>query len=342
MKKRVTLKVIAEATGFHVTTVSGVLRGKPHFDPATVEAIRAAAKRLDYTPDPMLAALASYRSGLKSPLAGNTIACVGLGPMESIRDWGFDLVLPGIQNAARLYGFSVDLFNASEKNMGFARLGKILHARGIKGVIFAPGPEPDMKIPDDFPFERFSSVAIEDCIVQPASIHRVMNHRSRNVSLAVEHCIQAGRKRIGLATFEDRERRQHRAETGSFLAAMIHNGLSADIPVFAPKKLLKKELLAWWHRYQPDAVLCSNHKLVDCLMGAQSVGVPKKTALVHYHIVAGAEPYAGVLTQHAHIGVKAVDIVVAMINRGEVGLPESNIFVQVPGVWHPGCTLIEK
>ena len=123
---------------------------------------------------------------------------------------------------------------------------------------------------------------------------------------------------------------------------MIHNGLSADIPVFAPKKLLKKELLAWWHRYQPDAVLCSNHKLVDCLMGAQSVGVRKKTALVHYHIVAGAEPYAGVLTQHAYIGVKAVDIVVAMINRGEVGLPESNIFVQVPGVWHPGCTLIEK
>jgi hypothetical protein len=49
-----------------------------------------------------------------------------------------------------------------------------------------------------------------------------------------------------------------------------------------------------------------------------------------------------VLTQHAYIGVKAVDIVVAMINRGEVGLPGSNIFVQVPGVWHPGCTLIEK
>ena len=77
-------------------------------------------------------------------------------------------------------------------------------------------------------------------------------------------------------------------------------------------------------------------------MAEKSVGVPHKTAVVHYHIVDEQEPYAGVRTQHGYIGVKAVDMVVAMINRGEVGLPETSVSMQVPGVWHPGKTLIQK
>ncbi|MEI6077957.1 MAG: LacI family DNA-binding transcriptional regulator [Verrucomicrobiota bacterium] len=342
MKTRVTLKTLAEATGFHVTTVSGVLRGKPHFNPETVKAIQEAAKRLGYVPDPMLSALAAYRSGMLQPVAGNTLACIGLGPKAVLADWGFDLVMPGILRSAKQQGFTVDFFNANEKGMNWKRLGDILYSRGIKGVIFPAGPNPDMVIPEEFPFGRFSVVAIEDCIVQPASLHRVMNHRSRNVILAVEHCIASGYRRIGMATFADREQRQHRAETGSLFGALTHFGVAVDIPVFAPKKLERKELLAWYKRYQPDAILCSHHDLADCLMAEPSVGAPQKTAVVHYHIVDEQEPYAGVRTQHRYIGVKAVDMVVAMINRGEVGLPESSVYMQVPGVWHPGRTLIKK
>ena len=342
MKKRVTLMVVAKETGFHVTTVSAVLRGKGNFNKDTVAVIQEAANRLGYVPDPMLSALVAYRSGMKQQARGNTLACIGLGPKELLMDWGFALVMPGILKSAESQGFSVDFFNAKKKGMNWKRLGDILHNRGIKGVIFPAGPDPDMKIPTTFPFERFSVVAIEDCIVDPSSIHRVMNHRSRNVVLGVERCIKSGYRRIGMVTFSDREKRQHRAESGSFLGALMHFGVQTDIPVFCPDKLVKGELLAWYERYKPDAILCSHHDLADCLIKESSVGVPHKTALVHYHMVDEQELYAGVRTQHEYIGVKAVDLIVAMINRGEVGLPQSNIFMQVPGVWQLGWTLIEK
>lgn len=48
MKKRVTLKVLAEKTGFHVTTVSGVLRGKPNFNRKTIRVIHQAAKQMGF------------------------------------------------------------------------------------------------------------------------------------------------------------------------------------------------------------------------------------------------------------------------------------------------------
>lgn len=342
MKKRVTLKVLAEKTGFHVTTVSGVLRGKPNFNRKTIRVIHQAAKQMGYVPDPMLSALAAYRTEIKKTASGNTLACIGLGPRETLADWGFELVMPGIRQAAKQQGYKVEFFPANPKAMSWKRIGDILYHRGIKGIIFAAGPDPDMKIPDTFPFERFSVVAIEDCIVQPASIHRVMNHRSRNVVLGIERCFTAGCRRIGMATFADREKRQHRAETGSYLGALAHFDLDNRIPVFSPERLVPAELLAWHAQHQPDAVLCSHRDLADCLMGARSVGVPKKTAVVHYHMVRENEPYAGVRTQHQDIGGKAADLVVAMINRWEVGLPQSNIYLQVPGAWKSGATLREK
>lgn len=341
MKKRITLKAIAEATGFHVTTVSGVLRGKPNFNPETAKKIKTAAEKMGYVPDPMLTALASYRTSSRESVKGNQLACVGLGPRESLLDWGFELAWPGMVSAAKTRGFSVEFFNANAPGMTWSRLSDILYSRGIQGVIFPEGPNPDMMIPEEFNWQRFCPVAIGDCIIQPNTLHRVMNHRSRNVVSSVARCVRAGRTRLALATFADREERQHRAETGSFLGALVHHGLENEIPVFCPKKLDQKEFLDWYHRYQPDAVICSHHNLVDCLLADSTVGVPGKTALVHYHIVDEGEPYAGIRTLFDYIGVQAVDLVISMINRGEVGLPASNIFVQVPGVWHSGPTLVE-
>ncbi len=342
MKKRVTLKAVAAATGFHITTVSGVLRGKPNFNAATVKKIKAAAEKMGYVPDPMLTALASYRTSSRESIKGNQIACVGLGARSSLQDWGFELVWPGMLAAAKTRGFSVEFFNANAAGMSWSRLSDILYNRGIQGVIFPEGPDSDMCVPDEFNWQRFSTVAIGDCIVQPQLLHRVMNHRSRNVVTSVDYCVKAGRRRLALATFADRERRQHRAETGSFLGALVHHGLQNKIPVFCPAKLDQKEFRTWFHRHEPDAVICSHHDLIDCLLADPAAEVPQKTSLIHYHIVDAGEPYAGVRTLFDYIGTQAIDLVISMINRGEFGLPPSNVFLQVPGVWHPGPTLIEK
>lgn len=60
--QQITLKAIAEETGFTVATVSRALSGKDRLAPATRAKVREAAERLGYRPDPMLSRLAAYRS----------------------------------------------------------------------------------------------------------------------------------------------------------------------------------------------------------------------------------------------------------------------------------------
>ena len=77
---RVTLKDIARETGVSHVTVSLALRHHSSIPAATRERIQAAALRLGYRPDPVLAALNTYRLASHStPYQGN-LAWIEIGP----------------------------------------------------------------------------------------------------------------------------------------------------------------------------------------------------------------------------------------------------------------------
>lgn len=61
--RRVTLKDIAEKTGFTVNTVSQALRGSPKLREETKAAIRAAAKELGYVHNALAGSLRSAAAG---------------------------------------------------------------------------------------------------------------------------------------------------------------------------------------------------------------------------------------------------------------------------------------
>lgn len=60
---RVTLKQVAAKAGVHVSTAWRALKNDTYVDAAKRARIRAVAKELGYTPDPMLTALSHYRGG---------------------------------------------------------------------------------------------------------------------------------------------------------------------------------------------------------------------------------------------------------------------------------------
>ncbi len=63
-ERKVTVRDIAQQAGVHYATVSRALSGHPSIPDHTKERIRTIAKQLGYVPDPMLSALAAYRTRL--------------------------------------------------------------------------------------------------------------------------------------------------------------------------------------------------------------------------------------------------------------------------------------
>jgi len=74
MEKRATIKDIACEAGVHHATVSRALRGLPSVAQETVRRVKAAAGKLGYEPDPMMHALAVYRSANRETRYRETIA----------------------------------------------------------------------------------------------------------------------------------------------------------------------------------------------------------------------------------------------------------------------------
>ena len=124
--RRVTLKDIAEKTGFTVNTVSQALRGSPKLREETKAAIRAAAKELGYVHN---ALAGSLRSG-----SSRTIAII-VGDTSNLR---FSIQLHAFELAFRTLGYQAIVMNTDETAQYELDAVKNAVRSSVDGVLLCP------------------------------------------------------------------------------------------------------------------------------------------------------------------------------------------------------------
>lgn len=164
MSGRVSIRQIAEASGFSRSTVSLALRDDPRILPETRAAIRAAAQELGYVPDPLLSAWAQERWQVPGNHGGHVLAIVHQTP-PAVVDHHRHLQPPrvperqiqGIRREAQRRGYRTELFNLADYPNGRA-LGRVLYQRGIRGILLAPLYVPMLE--PEIEWGRFSVVSL--------------------------------------------------------------------------------------------------------------------------------------------------------------------------------------
>ena len=134
MRRKVTLKDIAEATGFSVNTVSRALRGEKNIAPATLKKIQDAQSRMGYISNTLASSL---RKGYT-----NTISVI----LGDVSNPFFGVVMREIEARARMYGYSSFLQTTSE-NEGL-ELDMIQSAinKSVDGILICPCQKSDRNI----------------------------------------------------------------------------------------------------------------------------------------------------------------------------------------------------
>ena len=94
---RIGLREIARCLGVSHVTVSLALRDSPRVSASTKERIKKAANEMGYRPDPMLTALAAYRSRRSAPTIHSVVAWInGWADPDELRSYKeFDLYWKG-------------------------------------------------------------------------------------------------------------------------------------------------------------------------------------------------------------------------------------------------------
>lgn len=338
----VTLQDVAIKAGVSVSTASRSLTGAVSVAKSTQERVLAAAEALGYRHNPLLGeVMRSARRGAQSNYLG-TLAYIA--PCENVQEWRATPTLCRHWSAAKDYaarfGFGVSEFALGPHDMSARRLGEILRARGISGILLAAFPNEPFELV--LPWEHFVTVPIGHMIQEP-QLDCVVSDHTHAVLLAGRVLAARGYRRIGLAMESYQNDITNHGWVNGYAALPTENLRLASIPPFLPARMTEIEFFEWVNRYEVDCVLTlSTFRNVanpmPSWLEAAGIRCPDEMGLVSLDVTAATSAWAGIDQNSDEIGRAAVDLVLSKIRAGERGIPCVRRSLLVHCQWRDGLT----
>lgn len=335
--ERISIRDIARKVGVSIMTVSLALRNNPKISEATRQRVRKAADELGYRPDPEIARLMTRLHDRRQAGDAPPMAIVDLSPyrLPAGTNNYCEHVRRGAIARAESLGFIATCFHQIDYEGDITRLLKVLHYRGIRGILLLPPLEPVELDPtlDWTPF----SVMTASYAISPLQFHRVVPHQFIDMCGLIKMLKAKGYQRIG-AVFEDNfEERIHY----HFTAAITLLGFGDNIlRIKSQKKIPTAELAAWLEKRQPDALVSPFAvSLRDALPAAcKSSGRPEIFSLGPVE-----DPTMAFWNERPEeIGSDAVVLLAGMIQHNETGVPTSPRTSMIHGRFHEAAAHAER
>jgi LacI family transcriptional regulator len=340
---RITLQDIAQALGVSVNTVSLALRNSPRISAARREQIQQAARTMGYEPDPMLTALAHYRhTRIARPVQAALAWLNFWSEPKKLREHSlYNVVWKGAVAAGRVLGYSVEEFICRGKEpLTPQRLKTILVARGIRGILLPPQWPQVSQEEFEFDWSGFAAVRIGRSVLFPA-VDVVTHSQAHDMLVAFRKIQEKGYSRIGFVT-GPAATRSALFDAGFFKAQTLLPKKDR-LPVLELEWSLQptpkwiEQIDAWMRKHRPDAILSTDPK-IKAIVEAAGYRVPKDVAIAATS-VSVSDADAGNYENPEEVGRTAVNTLVGLLQRNELGIPEYTHDILVRSKWQDGTTL---
>lgn len=318
MKKKTSLSDIAEALGVSRTLVSMVLnnQGDLHgISITTQEKVKAKAKELNYSPNPIARGLRTGKS--------NTIGLI----VTDISNSFYAQIARRIEEKARKMGYHLMFCSSDENPTREEELIQMLRSRQIDGLILATTFQ-DEQVLKDLLKENFPFVLIDRHIPKLECNYVIVDNYNSSLQ-AVEHLIEHGHQQIGLlsispahlSTIKDRQKGYNDALKKHGIKINLKNicDISYDAIYeqvgLAIQKLLtaSKPVTAIYATNNSIAKACLEH------FSAMNLRVPQDIALLCYDDIDVFKfcnpPVTAVAQPIQEIGDQAVAVLLNMIKN---------------------------
>jgi DNA-binding LacI/PurR family transcriptional regulator len=343
---------IARALGIARSTVSRALRGNPRIPAAHRDTILAKALAMGYRPNPMATALSHRRQVRGRRTFRSTLAWINAWrDPAALRGYRlFDLYWRGARKAAERLGFQFEEFRV-DAAMPLDRLGGILKARGICGIVMPPVGD----CPFDwsrFDWQDFSAVRLYRSEEHEALLHCVVGDQLHNTLLAFDRMQARGYKRIGFVGSRWRTRffgagyywAQHSIPNreaqrrNTFPIRLTPLLFAKTDPPF--EEANRQSFLKWLKQCKPDAILTEAPGVPDWLAQA-GIQAPEEIGLASLNLH-DIPLDAGIDQNPEEIGRVAVLVLNSLINDYDRGIPPIHREIAIKGTWIDGASLPKR
>jgi len=328
MKMNVTMQQVARAAKVSCATVSLALRGKPQIPEDTRLRVCRIARKLGYTPNPLVSALMATRRCKRVQFQATLAFLTGHASRDGWRRFtpAYAALFDGASARARELGYAVEDFWLRDPEINPARLQQILLTRGIHGVILAPQPLEEASLPA-LDWSDFSILAIGYSIRRP-EFHRISHDYFHGMMLVLSRCRTKGYRRIGL--YLDR-----RVSTVTFnlwyAAYLAEQRTSPDAEAIEPLIVEGPNdatLRSWLSQQRPDCLVC-----LDPWRLEQNGLIPRGFPTASLNVDESPRPIPGVSRDFGVIGAAAVDRIVSLVQYNDRGIPARPQTILLQGLW---------
>lgn len=323
-------------------SVSLALRGKAGVSNATRKKILRLARQLGYRPDPEVSKLlARIRSRASNQIgAGLALLTTGAAPGEWKRFVTERKYVEGATERAGEYGYRLEEFRLNERGMTRERLASIIWNRGIEGVIIAPlqgklsGRSARIL---DFSLDRFAAVEISETFETP-DLDRSIHDQYTSMQRCLHELCAVGYQRIGFVIEDALDVRVNGKWTAAFLEHRNRHGEGDLVPPLVLPGPRQSSFDRWFERHRPEVVI-SVDRLGLQLLRARGCRIPRDVGYASLDLDGeqdGGLELSGIDQNSRRVGEAAVDMLVAAIQRGQRGVPDHPVRLEVEGTWREG------
>lgn len=335
----VTMADLAREAGVSQSTVSLALRNDSRLSAETKRRIQALAKKRHYQPDPALSALVAYRARTRPIGEYGKIAV--LHDRTRTERWPVSLKqqIDGMREQANSLGYEIELFFVRPEEKCALQLSRMLYSRGIRGIILTAVRFPELQ----FSWKHFAAVVVGEYFSRP-SLNHVKHHHTEAVTTTYDELRKLGYRKIGFVNIRVAEERKHYLYLGAYLKCLYLDGIApASSPPFFYDENTDWTPLPWLKRHGFDAVMSMVPGQFLERLSASPISVPGVLGVAGYAIPAeGPDSHiAGCALDYRRMGAVAVDLLQAMLYRGQQGTPAENEHYDmlIRGNWRSGSTV---
>jgi LacI family transcriptional regulator len=351
MSNRVSLSDVARSSGFAVPTVSMALRGVGTVGAATREKIREAARALGYSPNPLLASLASKHFG-DDQRGGTPLALFYFPFPQADDEMLMQRIIGAQQEHAGKLGYRLEPFKMNDFKDG-AQATRMLFSRGFQGILLPEHFELEMLPGMDW--SRFSVVGWGENLIgssnspQPFLYRATVNHFGV-ILRAWDETMKRGYRRIGFALFNQASiSMDDQLRWGAARNCLSTVTARNRIPPFVLKggienELASQDLAKWVRRYRPDAIIGFNGYFRWALEH-EGFRVPQDVgfAALHQDVdLVEKDDASGMKEMRLGSMLAALELLDQQIRHHQYGMPRESRTLMIHSDWIEGTTLPDK
>lgn len=329
-----TLRELAAQLGVSHATVSMALRNHPAIPAATRERVQALANKLNYRGNILVSALLAQVRRRRVNAGGEVIALLTEEPKGQHAPRPADGIAAA-RERARQTGLRLEVFSLGPLGRDSAHVGRVLHNRGVRGLIISPMPT--NLLPLEIDWSRHAVIAVGYSF-QQVEMHRVANAHFVGLLECYRRLRETGRARIGCLLGRDDDRRAlHYWQAAARAAAHVLGGRPIP-PLMLQASDGRADFERWFARHRLDAVIGPHPDKALGWLREAGVDVPREVAYASLDLTSGAAT-AGIRQSWESIYCTAVDQLAGELARNEFGLPEAPRTTLIAGAWVPGATV---